>query len=66
LKNIYRGDSIIEAADRKGRSATTDGRWVDAWNDGGLEALMPSFGGGRPPKLNEDKQQELVEMLRDG
>jgi len=66
LKNIYRGDSIPEAADREGRSATTGGRWVDAWNDGGLEALMPSFGGGRPPKLDEDQQQQLVEMLRDG
>ena len=66
LKNIYRGDSIPEAADREGRSATTGGRWVDAWNEGGIEGLMPSFGGGRPPKLNEDQQQELVEMLRDG
>jgi transposase len=27
---------------------------------------MPSFGGGRPPKLDEDEQDELVEMLRDG
>jgi transposase len=47
-------------------SATTGGRWADAWNDGGLEALLPSFGGGRPPKLDEDEQEELVEMLRDG
>mgnify|MGYP006294740169 FL=1 len=66
LKNICRGDSIPEAADREGRSATTGGRWVDAWNEGGIEALMPSFGGDRPPKLDEDQQQELVEMLRDG
>ena len=66
LKNLYRGDSIPEAADREGVSATTGGRWVDAWNDGGLEGLMPSFGGGRPPKLDEDQQEDLVEMLRDG
>jgi len=66
LKNLYRGDSIPEAADREGRSATTGGRWVDAWNEGGIEGLMPSFGGGRPPKLEEDEQQELVELLREG
>ena len=66
LKNLYRGDSIPEAADREGVSATTGGRWVEAWNDGGLEGLMPSFGGGRPPKLNEDQQEQLLEMLRDG
>jgi transposase len=66
LKNLYHGDSIPEAADREGRSAATGGRWVDAWNEDGLEGLMPSFGCGRPPKLDEDEQDELVEMLRDG
>lgn len=66
LKNLYRGDSIPEAAEREGRSATTGGRWADAWNEGGLEELMPSFGGGRPPKLDEDEQDELLERLREG
>ena len=45
LKNLYYGDSIAEAADREGRSAATGSRWADAWNEGGLEGLMPSFGG---------------------
>ncbi len=66
LKNLYQGDSIPEAADREGRSATTGGRWADAWNLDGLEGLMPSFGGGRPPKLDEDEKQKLVNLLRDG
>ncbi|CCC41343.1 IS630-like element ISHwa7 family transposase [Haloquadratum walsbyi] len=66
LKNLYYGDLIAEAADREGRSAATGRRWADAWNEGGLEGLMPSFGGGRPPKLDEDEQEELLEMLRDG
>ena len=66
LKNLYRGDSIPEAADREGRSAATGDRWAEAWNEGGLEELMPSFGGGRPPKLDEDEQDELLELLRDG
>jgi transposase len=66
LKNLYQGDSIPEAADRVGRSAATGDRWADAWNEGGLKELMPSFGDGRPPKLDEDEQDELVEMLREG
>ncbi|MFC4987850.1 IS630 family transposase, partial [Saliphagus infecundisoli] len=66
LKNLYQGDSIPEAADREGRSAATGDRWAEAWNEGGLEELMPSFGGGRPPKLDKDEQEELVEMLREG
>ena len=65
LKNLYYDDSIEEAADREGRSEATGGRWVDAWNENGLEGLMPSFGGDRPPKLDEDEQEELVEMLRE-
>ena len=26
---------------------------------------MPSYGGGRPPKLDEEEQDELLELLRD-
>ena len=66
VKNLYQGDSIPEAADREGRSAATGDRWAEAWNEGGLEELMPSFGGGRPPKLDEQEQQELLELLREG
>ena len=66
LKNLYKGDEIAEAADRVGRSEATGDRWADSWNEDGLEGLMPSFGGRPPPKLDEDEQDELVEMLRDG
>ncbi len=27
---------------------------------------MPNFGGGRPPKLNEQQQEQLLELLREG
>jgi len=66
VKNLYQGDTIPEAADREGRSPATGTRWAEDWNEGGFEELMPSFGGGRPPKLDEDEQDELVEMLREG
>lgn len=45
LKNLYQGDTIEEDADREGRSAATGDRWLDAWNKGGLEGVIPSFGG---------------------
>lgn len=66
IKNLYQGDTVAEAADREGRSESTGDRWADAWNEGGLEALMPDFGGGRPPKLDEEERQDLLELLRDG
>lgn len=28
--------------------------------------LTPNFGGGRPPKLGEEQQQRLLELLREG
>lgn len=66
VKNLYRGDTISEAADRVGRSPATGTRWADDWNDGGFDELMPNFGGGRPPKLDEEEREKLVELLRDG
>lgn len=65
VKNLYQGDTIAEAAEREGRSESTGDRWADAWNEGGLAELMPNFGGGRPPKLDETERQDLLELLRE-
>ncbi len=66
VKNLYQGDTVSEAADREGRSPSTGNRWVEAWNEGGFAELMPSYGDASSPKLNEDEQDELLELLRDG
>lgn len=65
VKNLYQGDPLAEAAERVGRSDATASRWANQWNNGGLDELAPDFGGGRPPKLDEDEQEELVEILAD-
>lgn len=66
VKNLYQGDSLEEAANRVGKSESTGSRWARRWNEGGLGLLTPNFGDGRPPKLGEDDQEQLLEMLRDG
>jgi len=66
IKNLYNGETIKEAANRVGRSEPTGDRWADDWNEGGVEALAPSFGGGRPPKLDDEEQDELLDLLREG
>jgi hypothetical protein len=70
IKNLYQGDTIPEAADRECRSAATGTRWAEDWNEGGFEELVPSFGGGRPPKLDEDEQphnkREGEDLVADG
>lgn len=64
IKNLYTGDTLEDAANRVGKSASTGSRWARRWNEGGLERLRPDSGGGRPPKLDTEQQNELVERLQ--
>ena len=66
IKNLYKGDTLKQAADRVGKSEGTATRWARRWNEGGLGQLTPNFGDGRPPKLGEDEQEQLLKILRDG
>jgi transposase/transposase-like protein len=66
VKRLYKGATLEDAADDVGRSSATGTRWARRWNKGGLGLLMPNFGGGRPPKLGEEQQQRLLELLREG
>lgn len=63
IKNLYAGDSITEAADRVGVTQPTGSRWADAWNDDGVAGLAPEFGGGRPPKLDQEQRERLATVL---
>ena len=65
IKNLTKGDTLEEAADRVGKSASTGSRWARRWNEDGLGLLTPNFGGGPPPKLDDDEQEHLLELLRD-
>lgn len=66
VKNLYQGDTLQEAADREGKSQPTGVRWAERWNEGGLEALAPDYGDGRPPKLDEEEQERLKQLLEEG
>jgi len=63
VKSLYKGDTLEEAADRVGRSDATASRWANQWNHGGMEELAPDFGGGRPPKLDEQEQERFLDLL---
>lgn len=66
IKNLYRGDTLGEAAERVGRSQPTGGRWAERWNDGGVTGLTPEWGDGRPSKLDDGERQRLRALLEDG
>ena len=63
IKNLYRGDTLREAAAREGKSQPTGARWAAQWNDGGVDELAPDHGGGRPSKLTTSERQQLRHLL---
>ena len=63
LKNLYQGDSVTEAIHREGFSQSTGYRWRKQWNEGGIEALAPDHGGGRPPKLTASDETAFLEII---
>ena len=65
LKHLYDGETLAEAADKVGISNGAASNWVRRWNQGALGKLTPNFGGGRPPKLDETEQEQLIERLRE-
>lgn len=66
VKNLYQGDTRMEAGDRVGISRSTTRRWASAWNEDGVDGLRPRFGGGRPPKHTPAQFDELCTILEDG
>lgn len=66
IKRLYKGATLEDAADDVGMSQSTSSRWVKLWNEGGLGLLTPSFGGGRPPKLDDEQRERLLELLEEG
>lgn len=65
VKNLYAGDTLKEAGRRVGVSQPTSSRWARAWNEDGVDGLLTSFGGGRPPKLAAEQFAELWRILED-
>lgn len=66
IKRLYKGATLEDVADDVGKSVSTGSRWTRRWNKDGLGLLTPNFGGGRPSKLGETEQAQLLEQLRDG
>jgi putative transposase len=59
----YEGDSVEEACRKVGVTKMMGYDWQKRWNEGGLEGLVPRFGGGRPSKLDEEQKRLLKEFL---
>jgi transposase len=56
VERLYKGATLKYAADGIDKSASTGSLWARRWNEGGLGLLTLNFGGGPPPKLNQDER----------
>ena len=63
IRQLYLGDSVEEACRRVCISRQTGRTWLREWNEKGYDGIRPSFGGGRPPKLNQEQKFALKETL---
>lgn len=63
IKYRYEGVSVEDAAKRVEISKPVAYIWQDRWNKEGYEGLKPKFAGGKPPKLTDNKKDQLKEIL---
>lgn len=47
------------------RSESTIIRWINLWNQGGIDALVPRAKSGRPPKVNGEQRQKIIDLMND-
>lgn len=47
------------------RSESTIIRWINLWNQGGIDALVPRAKSGRPPKVNKEQRQKIIDLMND-
>lgn len=65
LKSVKQGNTISYSAKFVGISRGTGFRWLNDYNEHGLEGLIPKYAGGRPSFLNEKQFNELKSILSD-
>ncbi|MEM0134458.1 MAG: helix-turn-helix domain-containing protein [Thermoplasmatales archaeon] len=63
VKFRYQGKGVEEAAKMVGVTKKLGYLWQDRWNGEGFNGLVPRFGGGRPPLMNNEERKSLVSML---
>ena len=63
IRMRYKGYTVEEAASSNGMTTKTGYNIQERWNEGGMAALVPNFGGGRRSKLTKEQREELEGVL---
>lgn len=59
----YRGASVAEASDLAGVSRKTGYNIQKAWNEGGMDSIIPHFSTGPAPRLSAEDMLEIQQYL---
>ncbi|PSF36589.1 hypothetical protein C7H19_12985 [Aphanothece hegewaldii CCALA 016] len=66
IKMIYSGEKITDVAEHLSYSHKTVYKWVDSWNELGVEGLKPQQRGKpRKPYLTEEEWTKIIEEIKD-
>jgi len=65
IKSLIQGSTVKEAAESVEVDRRTGYNWLKRYNEGGLDGLIPNFGGGRVAKLSDEQFLELYVILSD-
>lgn len=61
---LYKDFGVEKACKIMCLSKQTGYNWLEQWNEYGYEGVVPNFGGGRPPKLDKNRKEQLKENLK--
>ena len=63
IEDIYAGETVKYAIEKRGKTIPTGHAWLKAWNEDGFDGLLRKEGSGRKTKLTEKQFQQLKENI---
>ena len=63
IEDIYAGETVKYAIEKRGKTIPTGHAWLKAWNEEGFDGLLRKEGSGRKTKLTEDQFKKLKENI---
>ena len=65
IEDVYAGEQVNYAIEKRGKTAQTGYNWVKSWNKYGFEGLKRKPGSGAPSKLTEEQLKELKILIKE-
>lgn len=63
IEDIYAGETVKYAIEKRGKTIPTGHAWLKAWNEEGFDGLLRKEGSGRKTKLSEEQFKQLKENI---